>query len=77
MIRSYFGTEKNPFSLSDIQLLQHQQEIYDILDVHSQQGGLCLLLGEPGTGKTAGHSASLRCSPMQPGEVNNSLVLFK
>jgi type II secretory pathway predicted ATPase ExeA len=32
--------------------MPHQQEIYDILKVHCQQGGLCLVLGAPGTGKT-------------------------
>ena len=52
MIRSYFGIEQNPFPLDSLSLLSHQQEIYDILEVHSQQGGLCLLMGEPGTGKT-------------------------
>lgn len=52
MIRSYFGIEKNPFTIEEITLLTHQQDILDILEVHSQQGGLCLLLGEPGTGKT-------------------------
>ena len=52
MIRSYFGIEQLPFSAEDITLLPHQQEVYDILKVHSQQGGLCLLLGEPGTGKS-------------------------
>lgn len=52
MIRSYFGLEKNPFSLEDISLLPAQQEVYDILKVHTRQGGLCLLMGEPGTGKT-------------------------
>ncbi len=53
MIRSYFGTQDNPFNNERITLLPQQQEIYDILKVHSQQGGLCLLMGEPGTGKTA------------------------
>jgi len=52
MIRSYFGIEKTPFSPEDVRLLHHQQEVYDILKVHSHQGGLCLLMGEPGTGKT-------------------------
>jgi MSHA biogenesis protein MshM len=52
MIRSYFGISQNPFSHENISLLPQQQEIYDILKVHSQQGGLCLLMGEPGTGKT-------------------------
>jgi MSHA biogenesis protein MshM len=52
MIRSYFGLRQNPFSLENITLLPHQQQVYDILKVHSQQGGLCLLMGEPGTGKS-------------------------
>jgi type II secretory pathway predicted ATPase ExeA len=52
MIRNYFGLEQDPFSLEDVQLLKHQQEIFDTLKVHSQQGGMCLILGEPGTGKS-------------------------
>jgi type II secretory pathway predicted ATPase ExeA len=53
MIRSFFGLDQNPFSQEEIELLPQQQEIFDTLRVHSQQGGLCLLLGEPGTGKSA------------------------
>jgi len=52
MIRSYFGLTDNPFALRDIELLGHQQEIYDTLKVHCQQGGLCLVVGRPGTGKS-------------------------
>ena len=52
MIRSFFGLDENPFSGRDIQLLALQQDICDTLKVHSQQGGLCLVLGIPGTGKT-------------------------
>jgi len=52
MIRSYFGLSQDPFALRDIQLLPHQQEIHDTLRVHSQQGGLCLVVGRPGTGKS-------------------------
>jgi MSHA biogenesis protein MshM len=53
MIRSFFGLDKNPFDTSsDVLLLSGQQDIYDILKVHSQQGGLCLLMGQPGTGKS-------------------------
>ena len=52
MIRSYFGIARNPFASTDIELLPHQQTIFDTLKVHCQQGGLCLVLGEPGTGKT-------------------------
>jgi type II secretory pathway predicted ATPase ExeA len=52
MIRSYFGLTDNPFALRDIDLLPHQQEIHDTLRVHCQQGGLCLVVGRPGTGKS-------------------------
>ena len=52
MIRTYFGLTENPFALREIELLEHQQEIYDTLQVHCQQGGLCLVVGSPGTGKS-------------------------
>ena len=53
MIRTYFGLSANPFSITALTpLLEHQQRHFDILKVHSQQGGLCVILGEPGTGKT-------------------------
>jgi MSHA biogenesis protein MshM len=52
MIRAFYGIDVNPFSMDRIELLPHQQEVFDILQVHSFQGGLCLLMGEPGTGKT-------------------------
>ena len=52
MIRSFFGLTQNPFDTRDLTLLPQQQEIHDILKVHCQQGGLCLVLGVPGTGKT-------------------------
>ena len=60
MIRSYFGLAQNPFSVENITLLPHQQEIYDIIQVHSQQGGLCLIMGEPGTGKSVIKEAILQ-----------------
>ena len=52
MIRSYFGLSADPFALRDVKLLSNQQEIHDTLRVHSQQGGLCLVVGRPGTGKS-------------------------
>ncbi len=52
MIRAFYGIDTNPFSTDQITLLAHQQDVFDILSVHSYQGGLCLLMGEPGTGKT-------------------------
>lgn len=52
MIRSHFGLKENPFCDRKPQLLAHQKEIFETLRVHAQQGGLCLIMGEPGTGKS-------------------------
>lgn len=63
MIRSHFGLSRNPFDPESLALLPHQQETFDILRVHAQQGGLCLVLGEPGTGKTVLKQALLNHDP--------------
>ncbi len=63
MIRSHFGLQKNPFDSEAFTLLAHQQEAFDILKVHAQQGGLCLVLGEPGTGKSVLKQALLAHDP--------------
>jgi type II secretory pathway predicted ATPase ExeA len=52
MIRSFFGITQNPFDARELVLLPQQQEIFDTLKVHCQQGGLCLVMGVPGTGKS-------------------------
>jgi len=52
MIRAFYGLTQNPFDARELKLLPAQQEIYDTLKVHCQQGGLCLVLGVPGTGKS-------------------------
>jgi type II secretory pathway predicted ATPase ExeA len=52
MIRSFYGLTHDPFDIREIDLLPQQQEIHDTLKVHCQQGGLCLVLGVPGTGKS-------------------------
>lgn len=46
-------------------LLAHQQRHFDVLKVHSQQGGLCILIGEPGTGKTVLKNAIISHDPKQ------------
>lgn len=63
MIRSHFGLKKIPFDTHDTELLEHQQAILDMLMVHAQQGGLCLVLGEPGTGKSAIKQALMQRDP--------------
>ena len=52
MIRSFYGIDANPFAPEDVALLTQQQDVYETLKVHNSQGGLCLLMGVPGTGKT-------------------------
>ena len=63
MIRAHFGLDQNPFSHDGLRLLGHQQEIFDTVRVHSQQGGLCVLVGEPGTGKSVIKDALRRHDP--------------
>ena len=52
MINTHFGITHTPFSLDEQPLLQAQKEILEELRVHSYQGGLCVIAGSPGTGKT-------------------------
>jgi type II secretory pathway predicted ATPase ExeA len=64
MIRAHFGLQKNPFEHNELpKLLAHQQEVMDILLVHAQQGGLCLILGESGVGKSVLKQAILQLDP--------------
>ncbi|NOZ72535.1 MAG: AAA family ATPase [Chloroflexi bacterium] len=64
MIRTYFGLTTNPFTTTkDTPLLEHQQRHFEILKVHNQQGGLCVILGEPGTGKTVLKNAIINHDP--------------
>jgi type II secretory pathway predicted ATPase ExeA len=52
MIRAHFGLAKEPFSAENPALLPQQREVLETLRVHCQQGGLCVIVGEPGTGKS-------------------------
>jgi MSHA biogenesis protein MshM len=63
MIRAHFGLERNPFAENCPALLPHQQEVFDTLRVHCQQGGLCLVVGEPGTGKSVIKTALVQHDP--------------
>lgn len=61
MIRAFYGIDTNPFATNGpICLLDHQQQVFDVLQVHCRQGGLCLLMGEPGCGKTVIKKAILQ-----------------
>jgi len=63
MIRAHFGLERSPFAQDNPALLPHQQEVFDTLRVHCQQGGLCLVVGEPGTGKSVIKTALVQHDP--------------
>jgi type II secretory pathway predicted ATPase ExeA len=63
MIRAHFGLDRNPFSNDIPALLPLQQEVFDTLRVHCQQGGLCLVVGEPGTGKSVIKQALVQHDP--------------
>jgi len=52
MIRSFYGLRENPFSSEQITLLPAQEDILETLKVHNDQGGFCLVMGVPGTGKS-------------------------
>lgn len=63
MIRSHFGLELNPFDDNKPALLSHQKEIFETVKVHAQQGGLCVIMGEPGTGKSVIKHAIINHDP--------------
>lgn len=63
MIRSHFGLEKDPFNEREPCLLAHQQDVLDTLLVHARQGGLCVIMGEPGTGKSIIKNALIKHDP--------------
>lgn len=63
MIRSHFGLKSSPFDPANSELLARQQAILEMLMVHAQQGGLCLVLGEPGAGKSAIKQALIESDP--------------
>jgi len=52
MIRAHFGLDRHPFALDAIALLLHQAEVLETLRFRCQHGGLCVVVGEPGTGKS-------------------------
>lgn len=52
MIKSTFGITKEPFNLHKPTLMKHQKEIYDLIRIHAQQGGFCVIVGDSGVGKS-------------------------
>lgn len=52
MIKATFGITQAPFRREQPALLTQQKNIFDILQIHAQQGGFSVIIGAPGVGKT-------------------------
>lgn len=52
MIQATFGVTQTPFHRSKPELLPQQAQTFDILQIHAQQGGFCVVVGDAGVGKT-------------------------
>jgi len=52
MIKSVHALTKEPYSRTNLTLLRQQKEIFEIIKIHSQQGGFSVVIGEPGVGKS-------------------------
>ena len=52
MLTATFGITKEPFIRGAHTLLSQQQQILDVIKIHSQQGGFSVIIGNPGVGKT-------------------------
>jgi MSHA biogenesis protein MshM len=52
MIKQTFGLTKEPFSRTGNGLFPQQHKIFDIIKTHSQHGGLTVITGQPGVGKS-------------------------
>lgn len=52
MIKASFGITKEPFNRSGLSLLPQQQQIVEIIKIHSQHGGFSVITGNPGVGKS-------------------------
>lgn len=52
MINAIWGISQAPFKRDQLTLLPQQKHILDIIKIHAQQGGFCVVIGQPGVGKT-------------------------
>ena len=63
MIQSHFGITHAPFTQTEPSLLPRQKEVLEELKVHCHQRGLCVVAGQPGTGKTVLRKAFAQDDP--------------
>lgn len=72
MIKATLGIKKEPFNRTDLKLLPQQQRVFDIIKAHSQHGGLSVITGNPGVGKSVLREAIENVGK----EKNTSVVSF-
>jgi type II secretory pathway predicted ATPase ExeA len=52
MIKAILGITQEPFNRNELPLLEQQQRIVDVISIHAQHGGFCVVIGAPGVGKS-------------------------
>ncbi|WP_426108076.1 AAA family ATPase [Massilia sp. TSP1-1-2] len=52
MIMTTFGLTREPFHRHDAALLAQQAEALEMIRIHAQHGGFCVIVGNPGVGKS-------------------------
>ena len=52
MIKTTFGLTREPFHRHDAALLAQQAEALEMIRIHAQHGGFCVVVGIPGVGKS-------------------------
>ena len=52
MIKATFGLTREPFFGADWALLPQQVEALEMIKIHAQHGGFCVIVGNPGVGKS-------------------------
>lgn len=52
MIKATFGLTREPFHRNDATLLAQQAEALEMIRIHAQHGGFCVIVGNPGVGKS-------------------------
>ncbi len=52
MIKATFGLTQEPFQRAEPPLLPQQLRVFEIIRIHAQHGGFCVVLGAPGVGKS-------------------------
>jgi MSHA biogenesis protein MshM len=70
MIKTTFGLTREPFYRSDVALLPQQAEAMEMIRIHAQHGGFCVIIGNPGVGKSV-----LREHLEQLGKERDSVVV--